>query len=214
MINFIKQVFQGKSIYRILFNEQVQKHCQNLDGICLDLASGQSASYEQYLSFTDSAKLIKSDYNKDKDPDMVVDFDKPLPLDDSFIDNILFFNAIYIVQYPEILLKEIYRVLKPGGWLFIASPFILNEAREPNDFRRLTSQGLESLLTDSQFKDLKIIPYGNRFSASAYLLNSFWLLSFIRLFVYVLALGFDKLVPRKINKLHPCPLGYFVIARK
>jgi len=48
IFNFIKQVFQGKSIYRILFNWQVQEHCQNLTGKCLDLAGGKNPSYYHY----------------------------------------------------------------------------------------------------------------------------------------------------------------------
>jgi len=214
IFDFIKQVFQGKSIYRILFNWQVQKHCRNLTGACLDLAGGKEPSYYKYWSFEKEAKFIKTDYNQDKSPDLKVDLNNVLPFEDFSIDNIFFFNAIYIIKRPGKLLKEINRILKKGGKLFIASPFIFNEAKEPDDYRRLTSQGLKQLLKESDFKDFKVISFGERFTAGIHLWHSFFVFNTIRLIVFTKALLFDRLIPKKIKKLHPCPLGYFIIAKK
>ena len=58
------------------------------------------------------------------------------------------------------------------------------------------------------------MPFGGRFTAAAFLLNSFFIFNFVRLIAYSLALGLDKLVPKRIRNLHPCPLGYFVIVKK
>lgn len=214
IFDFIKQVFKGKSIYRILFNQQVQKHCRNLTGVCLDLAAGEEPSYHQYWSFAKGSKLIRTDYNKAKNPDLVVDLNDKISLEDKSIDNIFFFNAIYIIKEPEKLLKEINRILKKDGKLFIASPFIFNEAKETDDYRRLTSQGLGNLLKQGSFNDFQIIPFGERFTAGVHLWHSFFIFNFIRLIVFSKALLFDKLIPKKIKKLHPCPLGYFIIAKK
>ncbi len=213
IFDFIKQVFRGKSIYRIQFNWQVQKHCRNLTGKCLDLAAGKDPSYHQYWSL-ENAELINADYNQDKNPDLQIDFNRELPLEDNSIDNIFFFNAIYIVKEPEKLMQEIHRVLKKEGRLFIASPFVFNEAKEPNDYRRLTSQGLEELLKQGGFSDFEIIPFGERFTAGIHLWHSFFLFNFIRLISFTKAMVFDKLIPKKVKRLHPCPLGYFVVGRK
>jgi len=214
IFDFIKQVFQGKSISRILFNRQVEKHCQNLTGFCLDLASGENPSYHQYWSLSQGAKLVSADYDQGKNPDLKVDLNQTLPFDDNSADNVFLFNAIYIVKNPEKLLKEIDRVLKNGGKLFISSPFIFNEAKEPDDFRRLTSQGLEDLLKRSGFSDFEIIPFGERFTSAAYLWHSFFIFNFIRLIAFTKALLLDELIPERIKKEHPCPLGYFVIVNK
>jgi len=206
IFNFIKQVFQGKSIYRILFNWQVQKYCQNLNGQCLDLAGGKEPSYHKYWSFKDDAKLIKTD--------LEVDLNKELSFEDNSIDNILFFNAIYIIKYPVKLMKEINRILKKDGKLFIASPFISNEAKEPDDYQRFTSQGLERLFRKGNFNNFEIIPFGERFTAGVHLWHSFFIFNFIRLIAFTKSLLLDKLIPKKIKKLHPCPLGYFIIIKK
>jgi len=210
IFDFIKQVFKGKSIYRILFNWQIQEHCQNLTGKCLDLAGGKDPSYHRYWSFEDNAELIKTDL----DGDFKVDLNNNLPFDDNSIDNIFFFNAIYIIKDPEKLIKEINRILKKDGKLFIASPFIFNEAEEPNDFRRFTSQGLEDLLWKGSFSSFEIISFGERFTAGIHLWHSFFIFNFIRLIAFSKAMLFDRLVPKKIKRLHPCPLGYFVIVKK
>jgi len=214
IFDFIKQVFQNKSISRILFNWQVKKYCQNLTGRCLDLASGENPSYHQYWSLTQGTELIRTDYNQNKKPDLKVDLNEPLPFEDNYFDNIFLFNAIYIIKEPEKLIKEISRVLKKSGRLFMNSPFISNEAQEPDDFRRLTSQGLEHMLKRGGFSDFKIIPYGERFTAGVHLWHSFFIFNFIRLIAFTKALILDKLIPNKIKKLHPCPLGYFIIAKK
>ncbi|MCG2699678.1 methyltransferase domain-containing protein [Candidatus Parcubacteria bacterium] len=177
------------------------------------MAAGSNPSYYKYLDFK-KIKIIRADYNLDKSPDLKIDLNQSLPLDNNSIDNIFLFNVIYIIKNPKKLLKEIHRVLKKGGRLFISSPFIFNEAREPNDFRRLTSQGLERALGKSGFSDFEIIPYGERFSVIVYLLHNFFIFNFIRLIAFSKALLFDKLIPKKIKKLHPCPLGYFIIAKK
>ena len=210
IFDFIKQVFKGKSIYRILFNWQIQEHCQNLTGKCFDLAGGKDPSYHRYWSFEDNAELIKTDL----DGDFKVDLNNNLPFDDNSIDNIFFFNAIYIIKDPEKLIKEINRILKKDGKLFIASPFIFNEAEEPNDFRRFTSQGLEDLLWKGSFSSFEIISFGERFTAGIHLWHSFFIFNFIRLIAFSKAMLFDRLVPKKIKRLHPCPLGYFVIVKK
>lgn len=214
MSRFIKQVFQGKSIYRILFNRQVEKYCQDLTGICLDLAGGEDPSYYNFWSFNKSAKLIKTDFNSGKNVDVVVDLNQALPFENNFADNIFLFNALYIIKDTKGLIKEVYRILKKDGKLFIGSPFIFNEAKEPNDYCRLTSQGLKELLEQGGFDDFEIIPFGERATAAVHLLHNFFIFNFIRLIVFFQALLFDKIIPKKICRLHSCPLGYFVIAKK
>jgi len=45
-----------------------------------------------------------------------------LPFEEEFFDGVVAFEVIEHVQHPEKVLKEIYRVLKKGGNLFISTP--------------------------------------------------------------------------------------------
>lgn len=211
-LDFIKQVLKGKSVYRILFNWQVQENCAGLTGEVLDLAAGAGASYQRYLP--GGLKVLKTDFYADNKPDKIVDFNQPLPFEDEAIENVFLFNALNIARKPEALLAEIYRILKPGGQLFLSSLFMANEMAEPKDYWRHGYDGLLKELQEAGFQEIKIHRIGERFSAAAHLLHPLWGFDFVRLFVFALALLLDRLIPKKLKKRYPCPIGYFCVVRK
>ncbi|MBI4812392.1 methyltransferase domain-containing protein [Candidatus Falkowbacteria bacterium] len=211
-LDFIKQVFKNRTIYRILFNRQVRENCKDLRGEILDLAGGGNASYYDYLPA--GLKIIKTNYKESGDIDKIIDFNKPLPFADNSINNILFFNALYIVDDRIKLFQEMKRILKPGGKIFISSPFIANEMPEPHDYCRLTAEGLEKEFKEAGFIDFEIRRFGERFTSGAYLLHAFYFFNPIRFFVYGAILLLDKIIPKNIRRNHPAPLGYFCIIKK
>lgn len=213
IFDFIRQVYDGKTISRILFNWQVKKNCQSLTGICVDLASGGNPSYKRYWKLN-CDKLIRSEYEDKSNHDVVIDLNKKIPLADNFADNAFLFNALYILKNPEESLKEVCRILKLGGTLFLSSPFVANEMPEPDDYYRFTSQKLKEMLSAAGFAEIKIIPYGERFTAAAHLLHDFFIFNSVRLAFFAFALLADKFVSGKMKKKYSCPLGYFITAQK
>lgn len=207
-MSFASDILSGSSVYRALFHRAVSMHCKELTGEILDVAGDKRAVYRSLLS--EKAHITTLNI-RDTQADVIGDFNKPLPFGEAQFDVVLFFNAIYIVDEPQALMREIRRVLKPGGQLYLASPFISNEMRDPHDYQRLTSEGLERLAKDSGFRFAKMYPFGERFTSAAYLLHPFLLFGPIRLFVYLFALGLDNTVPDKIHRQHPAPLGHFCI---
>jgi len=211
--DFTREVFAGKSIGRILFNWHIQKYCRNLSGVCIDLAAGNNPSYHRYWNLS-KEQVIKADYNKEKDIDVIVNLNHQLPFKNNYADNIFLFNAIYIIKRPEDLLKEIYRVLKPGGTFFLNSPLITNEAPEPHDYFRFTSEGIKKILVQASFLHIELYKIGERATAAASLLYSFWLFNFVRFFVFGFALFLDRLIPKKTKEKYPAPMAYFIISKK
>ena len=53
---------------------------------------------------------------------------------------------------PDDFLKEINRVMKPGGKLLITVPFVWDEHEQPYDYARYSSFGLEYLLKKIGFE--------------------------------------------------------------
>lgn len=210
--DFIKQIFQGKTIYRILFNWLVKDKSALISGKVVDIAGGAAASYYHYLP--KDIEIIKTNCFPGPGIDQVVDFERVLPFDTNSVDTILFFNALYIIKEPEIVIREMYRILKPGGSLLIASPFIAAEMREPHDYQRLTYEGIEAVITKIGFSSYEIIRFGDRCTSCAYLLHSFFVFNIIRMVVYACALVGDYCIPRKMKNTYPAPLGYFCVAKK
>lgn len=215
MYNFLDllvQLHKDKSIARIMLNWHIEKYCKNLSGVVVDLACG-NPSYYKYINLKD-VKLIRADYDTATNPDVLVDLNKKLPFKNEEVDSILFFNGLYIFEEPESVLRECFRVLKNGGFLYLSSPFIFNESREPHDYYRFTSEKLEIMLNAAGFKDAKIIPIGERFSAASFLVGKFLFIPILRFFLYSVAVLLDKALLGKIKKKHPCPIGYFCITSK
>lgn len=213
LINLLKETYRGKTIARTLFNWEILKHVKNVNGVVIDLGGGKKPSYERFWQIKPD-KFIRVDIDEKVGPNVVADLNKPLPFSDNFADVVFLFNVIYILENPPAVIKEINRVLKPGGKLFLTSPFVFNEAKEPADYWRLTGQGLEKILKDSGFKEFSIIPVGERFSASTYLISPFLFFWPVKFAFYCLALLFDKLIPKKLKLKQPCPIGYFVEATR
>jgi len=213
LANLFKETRRGKTIARIIFNFKIAERVKNLSGIIIDLGGGQSPSYERFWRIKPE-KFIKVDINEKAEPDVIADLNKPLPFSDNFADAIFLFNVIYILENPANVLKEINRVLKPGGKLFLNSPFIFNEAKEPTDYWRFTSGGLEKILREAGFHNFLIQPVGERFSAAAYLISPFLLFWPVKFLFYCFAILFDKLIPKKLKLKQPSPIGYFVEAKK
>lgn len=208
MNDFIRQVYKGKTLGRILFNNAVSKHCQKLSGKVLDIAGGVNPSYLKFLPR--NIELIRTDVLQSG---TYVDMNKRLPFDDEEFDNALFFNAIYIAEKPLLTIKEIRRVLKSGGYLCLSSPFIANEMPEPHDYCRLTHEGLDVLFKKAGFQEMVIYQIGGVFSSATNLLHNYFIFDTIRLVIYTKALLLDKLT-RRYQKNYPSPNQYFVIARK
>jgi len=208
-LDLLKETRNGKTIARTLFNWGISKHVKNISGIIIDLGGGKNPSYERFWQIKPE-KFIRVDINEKTEPDVIADLNKTLPFSDNFADAVLLFNVIYILENPTEILREINRILKPGGKIFFTSPFIFNEAKEPSDYWRFTSEGLKKLLEEAGFNSFLIEPVGERFSAAAYLISPFLFFWPIKFVFYCLALIFDKLIPKKLKSKQPGPIGYFV----
>lgn len=213
LISLFKETLKGKTIARTLFNWEIEKNIKNIGGVVIDLGGGKNPSHERFWQIKPE-KFIRVDINERAEPDVVADLNKLLPFADDFADTVFLFNVIYILENPLGTLKEINRILKPSGKLFITSPFIFNEAKEPNDYWRFTSEGLGKILKEAGFNEFLIKPMGERFSTAIYLISPFLLFWPIKFIFYVLAIGLDKMIPKKLKLKQPCPIGYFVEAVK
>lgn len=68
------------------------------------------------------------------------------PFADESFDSVLCNQVLEHVFNPDEFLREIARVLKPGGKLLLTVPFVWDEHEQPYDYARYSSFGLHALL--------------------------------------------------------------------
>ncbi len=79
-----------------------------------------------------------------------------LPFRDQSIDVIINIAVLEHVPQPEKVVKEIYRVLKRDGMIYLHFPFIQGFHASPYDFSRRTVEGIKHLLGDFEVIDIFI----------------------------------------------------------
>jgi SAM-dependent methyltransferase len=81
-----------------------------------------------------------------------------LPFADDSFDTIVSFHVLEHTNEPPLVLAEMARVLRPGGALLLAVPFVWGIHEAPRDFYRFTPYGLEYLLRKAGFREIDVRP--------------------------------------------------------
>jgi len=68
-----------------------------------------------------------------------------LPFKNGSIDIVLLKNVIEHVRNPAVVMSEIHRVLKPGGYLYAKIPFLQPFHAVPDHFQGFTPSGIDEL---------------------------------------------------------------------
>lgn len=130
----------GESVYKKLFS-----HC---DYKAIDLAVGESRWNYANLDYVSALD--------------------DMPIEDDVFDAVLCTQVLEHLEWPRESVKEMHRVLKRGGKLYMTVPMAQNEHQVPYDFFRYTSYGLESICKHAGFYDIKVIPFGGLMIRWAY----------------------------------------------
>ncbi|MBI3321371.1 MAG: class I SAM-dependent methyltransferase [Candidatus Omnitrophica bacterium] len=97
-----------------------------------------------------------------------------LPLRSQSVDTVLLTEVLEHLPEPVAALRELHRLLKPGGVLLLTAPMIYNLHGSPQDFFRFTPDGLSYLLAQAGFHPLELRPLGSLGTTLGTLMNN-WL---------------------------------------
>lgn len=111
--------------------------------------------------------------NQDGTVQVIGDVVEGLPgvLPDSF-DYILCTQVLEHLTRPEQAFREFYRILKPGGKMFLTTHQSFEEHMAPHDYFRFTRYGLEYLGEVTGFTVDRITPHGGVFHVLAHVLTT------------------------------------------
>ena len=79
-----------------------------------------------------------------------------LPIQNDSYDALICTQVLEHVPNPQQVLNELFRVMKPGGQLWLTTPLFFEEHMQPHDFFRYTRFGLQHLLSEAGFVVEKI----------------------------------------------------------
>lgn len=210
ILDFIKMVYRGKTLRRIVFNWKLKEWSKDFSGTVVDFGAGSSDSIKKWLP--EGVTYIPTDIKK-KEGVVFVDLNEPLPFADESVDVATLFFSLYILEDPIGSLQEVRRILKPGGKVYIAIPFISAEIAEPHDYWRFTYEGLDRIFQKASFTKIHIERSGGRASSAVILLHPLFVFNTIRLFAFAMALFVDKVV-KKVDIHYLTPHSYFCVLEK
>lgn len=126
----------------------------------LDLGCGDrpfSSIYDKYVGYSIGTDMPFS-------PHMLSDVQvytsgMSLPFKDGVFDIVLCTEVMEHVREPDLLLREICRVLRPGGHLVLTTPFMVPMHEEPHDYFRYTAYGLEYLCSKAMLSVKHVMPF-------------------------------------------------------
>jgi ubiquinone/menaquinone biosynthesis C-methylase UbiE len=136
----------------------------NFRGTLLDVGCGEMAYREYLLAHSDISKYIGLDienknYQKKKLPDIIWN-GKKIGLSDNSVDCAMATEVLEHVPRIENVLKEICRVLRPGGRFFFTVPYLWPLHDAPYDEYRYTPFSLKRHLDTSDFTNINIKALG------------------------------------------------------
>lgn len=163
-----------------------------LRGRVLDIGGGLGP-YRESLSYTSYYSL---EINLALCPD-IVGSALDLPVRPSVMDSVLCNEVLEHLPDPAGAVREIHRVLQPGGRVYVTVPFLWCLHYEPHDYFRFTGHALRTIFEGAGFRVLRIEPMGRVFSYLAARLAEKWANLARKLFFFL---------PRRMRPFAALPL--------
>jgi SAM-dependent methyltransferase len=189
---------------RIQLEQLLKETGPGFKGLIVNIGGGAFP----YRNYFPNCRMINIDLKLAEGIDICATFINSLPLLSSSADVILCTNVLEHVPHPQSLVREMHRVLRPGGSVIHFTPFMFPYHPDPEDYWRFTEKCLEKLIYADFVVEQKKIVGGFPSVLLTYLFQrSFIYRKFIVPFLYRLLCRCDAGSPQ-------WAWGYYLICRK
>ncbi|PKN18327.1 MAG: hypothetical protein CVU71_12540 [Deltaproteobacteria bacterium HGW-Deltaproteobacteria-6] len=132
--------------YRKTVNRMLKKYGR--EHFILNVGSGPTYLHNRQ-------DVINVDFFPYSEIDIVADI-TDLPIKDGGVDFIINIAVLEHVDKAHVVVREMFRMLKPGGELLCYVPFVMPFHGAPQDFQRWTMPGMEKLFSEFEIIEMGI----------------------------------------------------------
>ena len=178
--NFINIPFTSDNLDRYLMRSFIFNVVKNtlpsLKGTLLDVGCGKMPYKKYILENSEVNTYIGLDIETAMEYDTIIKPDytwdgKEMPFKDESYDTLLATEVLEHCPMPELVLKEMYRVLKKDGYILLTVPFLWPLHETPHDEYRYTPFALRRLLEDVGFRNIEVKSSGGWHASMAQMLG-------------------------------------------
>lgn len=141
----------SRLIAQLVVTQYEQYLAQFAHGHLIDLGCGKVPFYGLYknhvtrITCADWPQTIHTSHHVD----VFCNLNQPLPFADETFDTVILSDVLEHLAAPHLALAEIARILRPGGVVFLNTPFFYWLHETPHDYYRYTEYALRKLLHDA-----------------------------------------------------------------
>ena len=157
----LARALDGRTLSRRVLNRELPASIPaGAVGTVLDVGGASGVRYRRLVRCQRYWTVDVQAHNR---PSVVADAHR-LPFADGSVDFVLCLQVLEHCRRPGDVLREIHRVLAPGGRLVLSTVLVYELHGSPHDFYRFTEAALRDLARD--FAEVHVRTLGNRFVAA------------------------------------------------
>lgn len=135
---------------------------EHVKGRLIDLGCGRVPLYATYKDRVSSITCVDWGNSMHPNPhlDQEQDLNRPIACPDGSFDTIILSDVLEHIRRPEELVREMHRILAPGGKVLMNVPFYYGLHEQPFDYYRYTRYALRSMAEDAGFQVVELQAIG------------------------------------------------------
>jgi len=149
-------------LHTLMLESSLQQCGAYVKGVTLDVGCGNKP-YEKTF-FSSAEKYVGMDYLTDRSKPDVVGSATDIPMSDASFDTVVCTEVLEHIPDPLKAMREMYRVLKPGGYLILSTPMYWPRHEVPYDYFRYPYDGLLHLIKTSGFELIQLFNRGRSYT--------------------------------------------------